>query len=197
MPESAVKSLRERARDGAREHIATEAMRLFLEQGFDATTIDQIAAAAGISPRSFFRYFSTKEDVVLGGLSSQGEAIRDALESRPAEEGPWEALRAALLTLRPLGRTREEQLAIGRMIHETPSLRARSIEKHLGWQRLFVPDVKRRLGIPSQDHDDPRAHAIVACVLTCLDVVGEFWTRGDGREDIADLWDRAVSAVRS
>lgn len=189
-------SLRERTREIARAHIATVGLRLFLDQGFAATTTDQIAAAAGVSPRSFFRYFGTKEDILLGPLAAQGESIRRVLEARPAEEGPWEALRAALATIRPLGQTPEEQLAISRMLHETPSLRARSIEKHLGWQELLVPDVRRRLGVPADDDTDPRPDAIVACVLACVDVVGEFWVRGGGRDDMVALWDRAMSAVR-
>ena len=73
-------SLWARSRQAAYAEITAIAMGLFLEQGFEQTTIDQIAAKAGISRRSFFRYFGTKEDIVLGDLAADGERMRDALE---------------------------------------------------------------------------------------------------------------------
>jgi len=87
-------------------------------------------------------------------------------------------------------------LRVSKMLYETPSLRARSIEKHFQWQALFTPEIRRRLGAVPGDDRDLRADAIVACVLTCLDVAGEAWTRGDGRQSLPDLVLAAVSAVR-
>ena len=81
-------SLWERSRQAAYAEITAVAMRLFLEQGFEQTTIDQIAATAGISRRSFFRYFGTKEDVVLGDLARDGERVREALAAVPLTTGP-------------------------------------------------------------------------------------------------------------
>jgi AcrR family transcriptional regulator len=190
-------SLWQRSRDAAFAEIASVAMRLFLEQGFEQTTIDQIVSAAGISRRSFFRYFGTKEDVVLGDLASRGELARDALERIPPDVGPWEALRAALdavdaLTLEP-GVT----LQLAKMMQETPSLRSRSIEKHLHWQRLLLPDIRRRMGVADDDTTNPAPAAILASAIACLDVAGEAWVAGDGKEELATLYDRAVSAVRA
>ena len=187
----------ERNRQAAYAEIEATAIRLFLEQGFEATTVDQIVAEAGISRRSFFRYFGTKEDILLGRLAGQGPQLQAALEARPPEEGPWEALRAALWTLQPIGSTPQEQIAIGRMLHDTPSLRARSAEKHLGWQRLLAPEIRRRLGADPDDGSDPRADAIVASALACLDVVGEIWARSNGTLDLGELADAAIAAVRA
>lgn len=171
-------------------------MRLFLEQGFDATTIDQIAREAGISRRSFFRYFGTKEDIVLGDLTAQGVIVQAALEARPLSEPPWQALRAALGTLQGLGYSPETTLKISKMLYETPSLRARSIEKHLHWQELLMPNIERRLGVEAGDATDPRARAIVACALACLDAAGEMWTRSEGAVGLDQIFDAAVAAVR-
>lgn len=183
--------------------IGATAMRLFLERGFEATTMEQIANEVDISRRSLFRYFGTKEDIVLGYLVEAGMAVRDALEARPASEPPWEALRAALesLVLVP-DYSPERNLAISKMLYGTPSLRAGHLEKQLRWQELLVPNIEMRLGVAeaagdvSSNTPDPRAKAIVACALTCLDVTNEIWTRSEGKEDPRQLFDRTVAAVR-
>ena len=96
---TAPSGLRERTRRAVQAEIGATAMRLFLAHGFEATTMEQIANEAGISRRSLFRYFGTKEDIVLGYLVEAGIVVRDALEARPASEPPWEALRAAFESL--------------------------------------------------------------------------------------------------
>ncbi len=193
--------LRGRTRRVVRGEIGAAAMRLFLERGFDGTTMEQIADEAGISRRSLFRYFGTKEDIVLGHLVETGEAVRDALEARPAEEPPWDALRAAFESIiQEPGYSPEKNLKISKMLYATPSLRAGRLEKRLRWQELLTPNVQMRLGVAGGvaggDASDPRARAIVACALTCLDVASEIWTRGDGKKDPARLFDQAVAAVR-
>lgn len=172
-------------------------MTLFLERGFDATTVDQIAEAAGISRRSFFRYFEAKEDVVLGDLAALGERVRDALQARPAEESAWVALRAAFTALRDPRQSPAAVLAVAQMYHDAPSLRARHLEKHLHWQELLAPDVEKRLGIASPSRADPRARAVVAAALACLDTAVEAWRESGGDADLEELFDQAVAAVRA
>ncbi|HEY3339892.1 MAG TPA: TetR/AcrR family transcriptional regulator [Propionicimonas sp.] len=190
-------SLWQRSRLAAYAEITSIAMRLFLDQGFEETTIDQIASTAGISRRSFFRYFGTKEDIVLGDLAKRGELVRDALEQVPPTIGPWEALREALHAVDALSIEPGVTLKIARMMYGTPSLRSRSIEKHLHWQSLLVPDIRRRLGIDHDDIANPVPAAIVASAIACLDVAGEVWVAGDGRADLASLYDQAASGLRA
>lgn len=187
----------ERSRRGARAEITDTAMRLFLEQGFDATTIDQIVTEVGISRRSFFRYFGTKEDVVLGNLVELGLSVQAALRARPATEPPWEALTAALLTLAAPTTAPERTLRTSRMLHGTPSLKARLLEKQLRWLELLVPEVERRMGILPGGPADARASAIVASALACLDAANQTWTLHDGEGDLAELFTEAVAAVRT
>ena len=189
-------TLWQRSRQAAYAEITTVAMRLFLDQGFEQTTIDQIASTAGISRRSFFRYFGTKEDIVLGDLANQGELVRDALEQVPSTVEPWKALRQALDAVNALDIEPGLTFKIATMMYETPSLRARSIEKHLHWQSLLVPNIRRRLGLADGDVTDPAPAAIVASAIACLDVAGELWVRGGGVGDLAALYERAVAAVR-
>lgn len=174
-------------------------MRLFLEQGFEQTTIDQIATTAGISRRSFFRYFGTKEDIVLGDLANQGELVRSALEAVPVTVGPWQALRQALDAVDALVVEPGVTLKISKMMYDTPSLRSRSIEKHLHWQSLLVPNIRTRLAADDADDEEAElaAAAIVASAIACLDVAGEQWTRNGGEGDLGELYDAAVAAVRA
>lgn len=195
-PPTSDQKLWTRTRQAVYAEVTRVAMELFLARGFEATTIDDIAEAAGISRRSFFRYFGTKEDIVLGDLAAQGELIRAALEARPPTEDAWTALLNALRTAPRLGQDDATMLQISKMLYGTPSLRARFIEKHFHWQALLTPEVRRRLGAAPGDEPDLRADAIVACVLTCLDVAGEAWTRGDGARSLEELTVAAITAVR-
>src|SRR5436309_10581986 len=88
------RGLRERKKAKTRAAIQEHALRLFREQGYDATTVEQIAAAAEVSPSTFFRYFPTKEDVVL--YDAFDPLIFAAFEAQPAALGPIQALRGAL-----------------------------------------------------------------------------------------------------
>ncbi|MDP9793656.1 AcrR family transcriptional regulator [Catenuloplanes nepalensis] len=186
--------IRERNRRAVEREIADAAMRLFVAQGFDATTTDQIAREAGVSPRSLFRYVGSKEDIVLGDMLAAGQSVLAALRDRPAGEEPWEALRAALHVLED--NPPERALAITEMFLNTPSLRARRLEKRLAWLDLLVPEVTRRLGREPGDVPDPAAHAIVSAALACLDTAAEIWARRGGTGDVGAIFDEAVDAVR-
>jgi len=190
-------TLRERTRRAVHAEITETALRLFAEQGFDATTVDQIARAAGISRRSFFHYFGSKEDVVLGDLEALGQQVRAALEARPATETAWEALREAFKTLRGPDTEAVTRLQVAHMYADAPTLRARHLEKHLRWQELLAPDIERRLGVPPGSTADPRARAVIAAALACLDTAVEAWRRSDGAADPVELFDQAVAAVRA
>lgn len=193
----ATSTLWERQRASAQAEIERAALALFLEQGFEATTIDQIVTAVGISRRSFFRYFGTKEDVVLGDLVARGAAIAEALAVRPVEEEPWDALRAAMQesaeTTMP---DQQGAFLLGKMLFETPSLRARHLEKRLRWQEMLVPLIAVRLPGDPQSAT-LRASAIVSSALACLDAASQAWIASEGTADLAELYDDAVEAVRS
>jgi AcrR family transcriptional regulator len=176
--------------------ITAVAMGLFLEQGFEATTIDEIAAAAGISRRSFFRYFGTKEDVVLGYLATDGAVLRTALEQRPADEDAWSALLGAFLGLEQTSVPRDQLLKISAMMYGTPSLYARSAEKHRQWQDELLPEVRRRLAsADGGPHADVRARAVVAAAIACMDTAGEAWTDANGETPLGEFLIAAFSAV--
>jgi len=90
-------SLRTRKKEATRLQLMNVALRLFEEQGFDETTVEAIAGAAGVAPRTFFRYFPTKVDVLFADHPEEVELIRGALADRSAGESVIEALRRAML----------------------------------------------------------------------------------------------------
>jgi AcrR family transcriptional regulator len=90
-------SLRERQRAQIRADIRRAAFRLFVERGYDAVTTEEIAAAAGVSPRTFFRHVPTKEELLLAPVRHGGAAIVGLLEQRPAGESPDVALINAII----------------------------------------------------------------------------------------------------
>jgi AcrR family transcriptional regulator len=189
--------LREVTRRAVQAEIASTAMELFLRQGFNETTIDQVAAAVGMSGRSVFRYFATKEDMVLGDMLPVGHDLAAALEARPAEESPWEALRRALdEPLAALNTDGGRALARATMLATTPALRAAAQQKHAQWEQLLVPRVVQRIEGPAATRE-LRAHAIVSAALSCLEVATEMWVKSSGTKALDTLLDTAIQAVRS
>lgn len=114
-------STRDIARAAVRAELAQVAFELFRREGFENVTVNDLAAAAGVSRSTFLRYFGTKEDAVLDAVDAQGGRIADALRARPAGEDDWTALRHALDTVvehhrqDPIG-----ALALSRLIMKTP-----------------------------------------------------------------------------
>lgn len=188
--------LRQRTRDAVRGQIADVALVLFDEQGFDETTVDQIAAAACISPRSFFRYFASKEDVVLGDPMVYGEPVRQRLADALASMPVWEALRAGFEAVLETVETRPEwALRATRVMISTPSLRARNTEKHLAWMTVLVPLVADALTGPELQRQY-QARALTLCALACLDVSSAEWVHRDGAVTSRALLDEAFGLLR-
>ncbi len=189
-------SLREISREAVRGRITEVALDLFAEHGFDQVTVEQIAAAAGMSARNFHRYFPAKEDVVIGEPAPWGEFVRDVFAGRPDDEPVWDSLRAsfeALIDLAPhKGGDERAKLAM-RVLGSTASLRARNLEKHLLWASMLTPLVADRLA----DDDAPfRAEIIVQSALACFDVALAAWATTDDDTAAGDLLERSFATLR-
>jgi AcrR family transcriptional regulator len=187
--------LREVTRRAVRAEVSAKALELFVSQGFDRTPVDQIAAEVGMSTRSVFRYFDTKEDMVVGDLIELGHEVAEAFRGRPARESVWTALRGALQVSVDSLENGEYGLRKATMLAETPSLRTAMLGKHLQWQQLLVPEAAGRLGGPGKTRE-LRAHSLVSCALACLDVAATEWTRERGNASLGNLLDTAIGAVR-
>lgn len=185
--------------------VAAVAMDLFARQGFEETTVDQIVAAAGMSPRSFFRYFGTKEGLVLGTQETIGRVVADALGERPMDETPWVAIRRAFdILVERNDADPPRNLILRRMLADAPSLRAGHLEKRARWQQLLAPHVAARLSSPQRRQRragphadfDPRPQAIAAAALACLDTAESSWVHLEGAVPFGQLVDETMSAVR-
>jgi len=190
--------MRDIARRAVRAEIAAKALQLFLAQGFEETTVNQVAAAVGMSGRSLFRYFDTKEDMVIGGLVELGHDVTAALELRPADEDPWTALRHALEVCVESLELEDDEVGLRRakMLANTPSLRTAMLDKQLRWQQLLVPHIENRLRASGQPQT-LQARALVSAALSCLDVAATVWTEVEGSRPLTNLVDDAFAAVRS
>ncbi|MEU4222764.1 helix-turn-helix domain-containing protein [Nonomuraea sp. NPDC026600] len=186
--------LREQTRSVVRSLLARTAMELFAAKGYDDTTVEEVAAAAGVSRRTLFNYFRAKEDLALSGLSEQGELIAARFAERPADEDPWASLRAAFQVLEEIDTTAERRLEFVTLLFGNESLRAGHAEKQARWQDLLAPLIEPRL--PGSDRRALQARAIAAAAITCLQAASEEWVRQGGRVELFDLYDTAVRAIR-
>ncbi|MEU6067185.1 MULTISPECIES: acyl-CoA-like ligand-binding transcription factor [Streptomyces] len=179
--------LRERKKQKTRERIRREAYRLFAEHGYEATTVDQIADAAEVSPSTFFRYFPTKEDVVL--QDEYDPALATALRARPADEPIVDAVLNSLKG--PVGemieRDRDDLLLRTRISFTDPAIRARNVAEQERSERAIAEIIAERSGRDASDLEVKCAAAAIIAVFTTL---VRHWVEGDGTEDLAALYER-------
>lgn len=191
----AAPTLRERTRRAFQAEITSHALTLFTEQGFDATTVEQIATAAGVSQRSFFRYFATKEDVVIGDPAPYGLILQTALEGCPPALDPWAALRVALGALiSAVHADPVASLQASSLMLSTPALRAKHLEKQILWEELLLPNITDRLPGTAAERS-VKAHATISAALSCLDAALNAWAQTNGTDSLEHLLDLALTAV--
>ena len=157
--------LRERKKARTRAAIQQEAMRLFRERGYDDTTVEDIAEAAEVSPSTFFRYFPTKEDVVL--RDDYDDLLIEAFLAQPAELTPLRAVREAMHSLVSIAEDfSPEELELERvrmnLSFTEPEVRARWINEFARAFRVFGTAVAERAGLPA---DDVRVRTFVGALF--------------------------------
>jgi AcrR family transcriptional regulator len=185
--------LRSKSRESLRAEIAEVAFRVFAERGFDQVTATEVAAAAGISRASFFRYFDAKEDAVFVVQEELGVDVAAALGERPDGEDAWTALRRALdVAVRTYQRDPDEMLARLRLIRCTPDLRSHQLDRLDEWKKAIGAALAQRLGAAGEDI---RVEALVAAGLGAFDAALTRWSESDGAEDLIALIDGAFAAV--
>ncbi|MEV6657258.1 TetR family transcriptional regulator [Nocardia fluminea] len=142
-----VESIRQRTRRVVTSELLDRAQDLFAEYGYEAVTIDQIAASAGMSKRTFFRYFASKDALVLGKYDRQGQQFAAAIAARPPDEPVWVSLRRMFDGV--VEYISDPELAkrvaeMDRVISASETLRAGQLERLQRGQNLVVEQIEKR-----------------------------------------------------
>lgn len=188
--------LRERKKQATREALARAGLELFVERGYDATTLDEIAGAAGVSTRTIFAYFPCKEDILFSMLERMRDALERALQERPAGVDALTALREFILSTAPEKSELDCRLAQAITADATLASHRRARIGQL--QEVLAAAIADDLGVGADD----RRPQIAAASLTAafelleLDVEPGEW-KPPTREEIATAIDPVLSFVRA
>jgi AcrR family transcriptional regulator len=184
MDAASVSGLRQRKKQRTREELVEAGIRLFLTQGFESTTVDQITTAVDVSQRTFFRYFASKEALAFDAMIAAEEMFYSLVLRRPPHETPVEALRAAMRAL--WAEMRDDETAVDaalhlrmvRLIESTPSLLAAHLRRTEELEERIAGELARREGL---DVDaDPRPRLVAAVFTAVARVSSRTWaTTGD------------------
>ncbi|MFS8198542.1 TetR family transcriptional regulator [Streptomyces sp. CWNU-52B] len=193
--------LRERTRRAVRKEIAEAANALFVERGFEATTIDDIAAAVGMSQRSVFRYFATKDDIVLGKFEFAVEEMLAAFRARPADEPLWTSLRGVfevLVLMSEMPERAAQMEPVHRMVFESPALRAGYLQRLQRLQDAVVDEARGRAEAAGAPYAvaDPTPRAVTAAAFGCLVAAQHSWLAAGANGSYREAVDRAMATVR-
>ncbi|QFG26868.1 TetR family transcriptional regulator [Actinomadura sp. WMMB 499] len=175
-----------------RAELAELALGLFVERGYEETKVEDVAAAAGLSKRSFFRYFPSKEDVVFGDVEDLADEVAGAVRARPADEPPWTVLHAVLREWEERIHAAQRDPAALRLIESTPALRARLHQRRDEMRGRIAAALRER---PGAALDAFTADLLTGCAAAALDAAGREWLRLDGAADRGELVDRAFAAL--
>ena len=187
------RSLRERRRYRTRRTIQAHALRLFAAKGFQATTIEEIAAAAEMAPRTFFRYFPTKEEVVF--WADYQPTLAGFVAARPADEPALKAVHHGIVEALAAiwNQDGERMMERLRLAFRTPALHPRLRQQQAGWATAVAEILADRLG---ERPDNLQVRIIAAAVAAAVWVASEEWqAQNGGREELGALIDQALGIV--
>ena len=185
--------LRERKKAQTREAIRVSALRLIEQKGFDTTTVQEIADAAGVSHMTFFRYFPTKEAVVA--QDDYDPMLAELIAARPAGEPVIETVRHAVAAglVRIYATDRDQLLARSKLMLSAPTLRAAAMENQIATQELILAALHQR----DRKTPDLRTRVLVGASLGALTTAVMAWVESDGKAQLPRLIDDALSALQT
>ncbi|MEU7016526.1 TetR family transcriptional regulator [Streptomyces sp. NPDC046385] len=183
-----------------RRELATAAMELFATKGYEATTVDEIAAAAGVARRTFFRHFRSKEEAIFPDHDDTLVRAEAVLNAAPPHEHPLDTVcRGIKEVMKMYAGSPAVSVERYRLTREVPTLREREIASVARYERLFT---RYLLGhFDERDHhdgnDDPLlAEVAASAVVTAHNHVLRRWLRAGGQGDVETQLDHAFAIVR-
>ncbi|WP_030233028.1 MULTISPECIES: TetR/AcrR family transcriptional regulator [unclassified Streptomyces] len=189
--------LRERKKIKTRHAIRQATYALVREQGYDATTVEQIAERAEVSPSTVFRYFPTKEDIVL--TDEYDPVLEDLLRERPADEPVLESLRWAIREAMTLALADnpdsgpDETMLRFRLMADVPAVRSRLLESMSVTGRLLCRALAERTG---RDENDLEVRVYAMGLMGALLEATRYWAEGNFRQDLPELLDRTLATFK-
>ncbi|EIV93993.1 TetR family transcriptional regulator [Frankia sp. QA3] len=186
--------LRERKKLRTRRALRMAAIRLVAERGLDGVSVDEIAAAAEVSTRTFFNYFPTKDDALVGIDPEDIREITEALAARPADEDPLAAVRAVMLQRAELIAPEQADLWRARLaiIRRHPHLMTASAASWSSYENALAEAVGRRCGLdPARD---PYPAVLVAAALAIVRILSVRWQESPGAP-LVDLLSQAFDSL--
>ena len=189
--------LRERKKARTRASLREHALRLFREQGYQATTVEQIAAAAEVSPSTFFRYFPTKEDVVL--QDDMDTRMIAAFEQQPPGVGPIAAVRAAAreMVTSYTGTDLDVIRETTRLTMTVPEVRARALDEFARTITVLAEAVSKRTGRAQDDLAVRTVAGAIIGVIMSITIPWENWSDGTSFEDTFTRIDEALALLEA
>lgn len=184
-----------------RRELAAAAMELFASKGYEETTVDEIAAAAGVARRTFFRHFRAKEEAIFPDHDDTLERAKAVLEAAPPHEHPLDTVcRGIKEVMRMYAASPAGSVERYKLTREVPALREREIASVARYERLFTryllghfDEAAHRDG----DDDPLLAEVAASAVVTAHNHVLRRWLRSGARGDVEAQLDRAFAIVRS
>ena len=194
---SAPAGLRERKKARTRASLREHALRLFREKGYQNTTVEQIAAAAEVSPSTFFRYFPTKEDLVL--QDDMDVRMIEALEQQPPDLGPVAAVRAASRQMFDSYTAADMDI-----LHETirltltvPEIRARAMDEFARTITVVAEAMAKRAGRSPDDLAVRTAAGAIIGVIMSITLPWEGWSEERSLEDMFGRIDEGLALLEA
>ncbi len=173
--------LRETKKAGTHAKLVDAALCLIGERGYDATSIEDIVNFAGVSKRTFFRYFSSKDDILVEWIGGFGEHVCASLKSRPTSEGPIVALQSALIHSVKLYESEYFlSMPLERAIHDSPAIMGRKLLKFKVCAESVGRELAKRMTMGAELYFAPSviAHCMIAVLLGISDTWGVHGSKG-------------------
>ena len=185
--------LRQRKRRETLQRITDVGICLFIEKGYEATTLDEIASAAGISRRTFFYYFKSKDEILLSLQSGLGDMIVDALRATPQDKRPLEAIREAILKVCAL-MPGDDMIAIDRLMRSSDAVQARKQASYVQQEKTLFEALRERWPEPARETG---LRLVAMLAIGAVRLSFEAFNQQGGKRPIAELLNEAFDALQA
>jgi AcrR family transcriptional regulator len=180
---SSEEGLRARKRRETTRRITDAGIRLFLDRGYEATTLDDIAAAAAISRRTFFHYFKSKDDILISLQSGMGTMIADAIRKAPLDKQPLAAVRDAVIEV-CAAVPPDDMLAIDRLMRSSETVQTRKQASYVEQERILLAALRERW---PQTGREPALKLVAMIAMGAIRLSTEAFNREAGARTMPSL----------